>query len=74
MPAGPQLFFGTSQRPVAKWMAAARVLAEPSSAGAVYLDVRVPERVAAGGLGVRPAVEADPLAPGAVAPIPEAQP
>ena len=30
--------------------AAARVLAEPSAAGAVYLDVRVPERVAAGGL------------------------
>lgn len=48
---GPQLFFGSADRPVAKWMATSRVLAEPSSAGAVYLDVRVPERVAAGGLG-----------------------
>lgn len=52
---GPQLFFGTSDRPIAKWMATARVLAEPSAAGAVYLDVRVPERVAAGGLGTAPA-------------------
>ena len=54
MRAGPQLFFGTSARPLAKWMATARVLAEPSAAGAVYLDVRVPERVAAGGLGSAP--------------------
>ncbi|MEA2125914.1 MAG: cell division protein FtsQ [Solirubrobacteraceae bacterium] len=61
--AGPQLFFGSADRPVAKWMATARVLAEPSAAGAVYLDVRVPERVAAGGLGTRPVEAADPLAP-----------
>jgi cell division protein FtsQ len=27
------------------------VLADPSSSGATYLDLRVPERVAAGGLG-----------------------
>jgi len=27
------------------------VLADPSSQGATYLDLRVPERVAAGGLG-----------------------
>ena len=37
-----------------KWLAAARVLADPSSAGATYLDVRIPERVAAGGLGPVP--------------------
>jgi len=49
---GPDLYFGNAYRPVAKWLATARVLAEDSSAGAVYLDVRVPERVAAGGLGV----------------------
>lgn len=55
--AGPQLFFGTSERPAAKWMATARVLAEPSAQGAVYLDVRVPERVAAGGLGTAPVEE-----------------
>jgi len=46
-------------------MAAARVLAEPSAAGAVYLDVRVPRRVAAGGLGTVPqeAPTANPQAP-----------
>jgi cell division protein FtsQ len=59
---GPQLFFGAPQRLVAKWMATARVLAEPSAAGAVYLDVRVPERVAAGGLGAVPQEGSDPLA------------
>ena len=61
MRAGPQLFFGSSERSAAKWMATARVLAEPSAAGAVYLDVRVPERVAAGGLGTAPAEPADAL-------------
>jgi cell division protein FtsQ len=74
--AGPELFFGSADRPVAKWMATARVLAESSAEGAVYLDVRVPERVAAGGLGTRPAEEADPLAPTAQGQIldPQAQP
>ena len=61
---GPDLYFGSSDRPEAKWMATARVLAEPSSVGAVYLDVRVPERVAAGGLGERPEIDlTDPQAP-----------
>ena len=60
--AGPELFFGSSARATAKWMAVAAVLADSSSEGAVYLDVRVPERPAAGGLGVRPADESDPLA------------
>jgi cell division protein FtsQ len=50
MRAGPSLVFGDAERARAKWLAAARVLAEPSAAGAVYLDVRVPERVAAGGV------------------------
>jgi cell division protein FtsQ len=58
---GPQLFFGGTGRLHAKWMAAARVMAEPSAAGAVYLDVRLPERVAAGGLGTLPQTSADPL-------------
>ncbi len=62
MRAGPQLVFGTASRPEAKWIATARVLAEPSSAGAVYLDVRVPERVAAGGLGTAPTESEDSLA------------
>jgi cell division protein FtsQ len=66
---GPQLFFGSAHRPVAKWMAIARVLAEPSSEGAVYLDVRVPERVAAGGLGTPPTAESlEPQVPLETAP------
>jgi cell division protein FtsQ len=59
---GPELFFGGTGRLDAKWMAAARVMAEPSAAGAVYLDVRIPERVAAGGLGSVPEDAVDPLA------------
>jgi cell division protein FtsQ len=51
---GPPLFFGTRDEAAAKWAAAARVLAEPSAAGATYLDLRVPGRVAAGGLGPVP--------------------
>jgi cell division protein FtsQ len=47
---GPELLFGSGEEAPAKWTAAARVLAEPSAAGAVYLDLRVPGRVAAGGL------------------------
>jgi cell division protein FtsQ len=48
---GPDLVFGSGADAARKWAAAARVLADPSSAGATYLDLRVPERVAAGGLG-----------------------
>jgi cell division protein FtsQ len=51
---GPPLVFGSKDDAVAKWAAAARVLAEPSAAGATYLDLRVPGRVAAGGLGPIP--------------------
>jgi cell division protein FtsQ len=47
---GPDLFFGRSARLGAKWAAATRVLADLSSRGASYLDLRVPERPAAGGL------------------------
>lgn len=48
---GPELIFGDSERARAKWLAAARVLADPGAIGAVYLDLRIPERVAAGGVG-----------------------
>ena len=48
---GPDLFFGSGEAARSKWMAAARVLAEPSAEGAVYLDLRIPGRVAAGGVG-----------------------
>jgi cell division protein FtsQ len=57
---GPPLYFGTGDDPGAKWAGAARVLAEPSAAGATYLDLRVPGRVAAGGLG--PVAQEDALA------------
>ena len=48
MRGGVLLYFGDATRPHAKWLAAARVLADPSSAGATYVDVRAPERPAAG--------------------------
>jgi cell division protein FtsQ len=48
---GPDLVFGSGADAARKWTAAVRVLADPSSEGATYLDLRVPERVAAGGLG-----------------------
>jgi cell division protein FtsQ len=52
---GVRAYFGDASRPHAKWLALARVLADPSSAGAAYVDVRVPERPAAGfAAGVTP--------------------
>jgi cell division protein FtsQ len=48
---GPELVFGSSDQARTKWLAAARVLADESSAGATYLDLRVPSTVAAGGVG-----------------------
>ncbi len=49
--AGPDLYFGGPGRLGAKWAAAARVLADRTARGAAYVDLRVPERPAAGGLG-----------------------
>jgi cell division protein FtsQ len=45
---GLLVYFGDATRPHAKWLSLARVLADSSSAGAIYIDVRVPERPAAG--------------------------
>jgi cell division protein FtsQ len=45
---GLLVYFGDATRPHAKWLSLARVLADPSSAGASYVDVRLPERPAAG--------------------------
>ncbi|HYM46301.1 MAG TPA: cell division protein FtsQ/DivIB [Solirubrobacteraceae bacterium] len=45
---GLLVYFGDADRPHAKWASLARVLADPSSAGAAYVDVRLPERPAAG--------------------------
>ncbi|MDX6683737.1 MAG: cell division protein FtsQ [Solirubrobacteraceae bacterium] len=57
---GPKLYFGGRARLRAKWAAAALVLASPTSQGATYVDVRVPERPVAGGFKPRP-VETQPL-------------
>jgi cell division protein FtsQ len=48
MRSGLRAYFGDAARPHAKWLSLARVLADPSSAGASYVDVRLPERPAAG--------------------------
>jgi cell division protein FtsQ len=46
---GPELRFGGADRLAAKWAAAAAVLASGQASGATYLDLRYPERPAAGG-------------------------
>jgi cell division protein FtsQ len=56
---GPDLRFGGADRLAAKWAAASAVLANSSSAGATYLDLRYPERPAAGGLE-DPTLQRDP--------------
>jgi cell division protein FtsQ len=58
---GPELHFGGADRLAAKWAAAAAVLADPNAAGATYIDVRYPERPAAGGLE-DPSTQLDPEA------------
>lgn len=45
---GVLAYFGDAVQPHAKWLSLVRVLADPSSAGASYVDVRLPERPAAG--------------------------
>jgi hypothetical protein len=49
---GPKLRFGDGGRLRAKWIAALRVLSDPAARTAAYIDLRVPERPAAGGLSV----------------------
>jgi cell division septal protein FtsQ len=48
------VYFGDSTRPHAKWLALTSVLAASSAAGASYVDVRLPERPAAGFPGGSP--------------------
>jgi cell division protein FtsQ len=64
---GPELVFGGATRLRAKWIAAARVLADGDAQGASYIDVRLPSRPAVGGLGaasVAPVAAAVPPATG----------
>jgi cell division protein FtsQ len=49
---GPQIVFGDDTRLEAKWAAAAGVLADSSSKGASYVDVRLPARPVAGTFSV----------------------
>jgi len=51
---GPVVHLGSADRLAAKWAAASAVLADPGSRGAVYVDVRLPERPTAGGLAPLP--------------------
>lgn len=66
---GPALYFGGLDRLAAKWMAASAVLADRGSFGARYVDLRIPERPAAGGLppasaaGPAPAAGTTPTTP-----------
>jgi cell division protein FtsQ len=61
---GPDLVFGPALRLRAKWAAAVRVLADPDAAGADYIDLRIPERPAAGGLPVETVAPVAPAGTG----------
>jgi len=70
---GPAIVFGDGARLAAKWAAGAAVLAQSSSAGAAYVDVRDPEQPIAGGvsmpdtpLGTAAPDGSDPAAPGVI--------
>jgi cell division protein FtsQ len=65
---GPDLRFGGADRLAAKWAAASAVLADKDSAGASYIDLRYPERPAAGGLE-DPTTQRDPEAVNAADPV-----
>ncbi len=64
---GPRIYFGEGTDPKRQWLAASRLLAEPSVRGATYIDVSSPERSAVGGLGdqgVQPElIQGTPAAP-----------
>jgi cell division protein FtsQ len=64
---GPQLIFGDDSRAHAKWAAVVRVLADPTSKGATYVDVRVPGRAVAGRFPTDSS--AKPVVPVAQAPV-----
>jgi cell division protein FtsQ len=62
---GLLVYFGDATRPHAKWLSLARVLADAGSAGASYVDVRLPSRPAAGfPAGVTPPDASSPTSAG----------
>ena len=60
---GPAIWLGGAAQLGLKWSAAAAVLAQQSSQGATYVDVRIPERAVAGGLVIQTDPQPDPSAP-----------
>jgi hypothetical protein len=71
---GPEVWLGDGNRLRLKWEAATAILAEASSQGASYIDVRIPERGVAGGLAVTAQPQPDPAnaapaAPAAASPV-----
>jgi cell division protein FtsQ len=68
--AGPDLIFGDASRLPAKWMAAARVLSAAGARGAAYIDLRLPERPAAGGLATTTVIPLAPAGAAAATPAP----
>lgn len=54
---GVKLRFGDAEKAAAKWKAVAAVLAAAESKGLSYIDVRIPERPAIGGLGEAPVTQ-----------------
>jgi cell division protein FtsQ len=69
---GPLLIFGALTRVRDKWAAAARVLADPQAQGATYIDLRLPERPAAGGVAAETLAPLPPASVSPVAPVPGA--
>jgi cell division protein FtsQ len=68
---GPQVILGSAAELEAKWTAASAILADPTSRGAAYVDVRLPDRPVAGGLDLPPpAPDEQPGAADAPAPVP----
>src|SRR5207244_3598756 len=51
---GPEVILGPPVELGFKWTAAAAILADPTSRGASYIDVRLPDRPVAGGLVIAP--------------------
>ena len=51
---GPEVILGSPIDLTQKWAAAAAILADPTSRGASYVDVRLPDRPVAGGLVLKP--------------------
>jgi cell division protein FtsQ len=67
---GPDLIFGDASQLGAKWVAASRVLAAAAARGASYVDLRLPERPAAGGLSAAGVLPLAPAGPVDAAPVP----